>query len=881
MLLRVPLLVLVVLLFGACEQLGNFKIQTSSSGHTSFQWDSSAWSNSDCQNFKRPQSRTSSCKNDGDTLVSESLCKEAKPANYQLVEDPTCFTYRWNSSAWSNSTCRSGNRLQTRSNSCRNDLNAEVADSFCSVDKPTDSQILEDTACLNAFEWVTTPWSDMTCTATTGTRLQLRQVTCTNGYGATVDDLKCAPTAKPPTSQPISDTTCVSATERTLLINAQDNRAAVHVFFIIDNSNSMSDEQPRVLAAVRTFVNKVEAQSGLKARYTVLSSTAREAVGFNSNWWGVASGNDPGWGSGSKTLNPMLPFGLGQEGILISYPQWNKLTQKYIPETGKDWQVRATTLEESHAVSDFRLNYIWQQAPGSSEKTYSLDWNPRTEAAPIHSGGTYSPNYSAKYNSLFGFSQSKTNTTAYPVITPPDIRTTNLLGAKFGFEASWKILAQPTFEKASEQSIQSLSQAITDKIVSLGTNGSTDSMGRCVVAQALVGNFLKPNERPLFVVISDAEDKTRASGPQVSYWVDHDCFSKLSISQEFKEFESKYSDNESYLVYNYGPQILISYDLSYYPVIPGTIEDERATVSTTLTSLTDRAWSVAWQPSSDGGYPGALPPLDTACSAATRAGIISWNTSVLPITLPGQNLSITHCRVTGFRSGTAKSTSYNSTTGSAVDCARAGSDALSLIARSRGTLYQRAEDKALDTCSTSPGYYHSSFGHMWATTAEKRLLQHELLGLPTSQYPGDLDTALQTHLLEKFGPNGFGITAIYNRPAVSFCSSTGNTGKAYEDFINKFSSEAKAWDICAGSYEGALVDLANFATGNLSNTFILANLQATENIVSVTILYASGAPKVLVLNTDYTFTRAGASIKLINGNVLLAGDKLEVRLKSN
>lgn len=807
------------------------------------------------------------------------------------------LTYDWRYTEWTNTTCHGNNRIQTRTVVCKNNHGSVVNDPYCTQAKPISSQPIGDPSCVDSYSWATTPWTNALCSPTAGIRLQQRLVTCNNSYGVVVDDTKCLNSQKPDTTKPIGDASCVNASQRTLTINPNDNRAAVHVFFIIDNSGSMSDEQPRVLSAVNTFVKNIESQSGLKARYSVLSTTAREAVGFNTYYSGAVAGSKVQfWGGqddGRGVLNPILPYGLGQEGILINYPQWNSLTKKYIPDApDKEWQVKVTTLEESHAVSDFQLKYIWQQAPNNPAKTYSLNWNPRTELGPILHNNLYSPSYQDKYGSLFGFYLRKTDPVSYQTITPPDSRTTNLLGAKFGFEASWPILPPAPFERASDQSVDTLLQGISQKITSLGVNGSTDSMGRCVIAQALVGQFLNANERPLFVLISDAEDKTGPSEQQLIPQVEHDCFYSLSVSQEFVEKEVKAENKNKFTVVLYGPGIDFVFDAEYFAKNYGTREDERTTVSptpTTLTALTDP--NNQWQPavSKNLGYPTTLPEIGVDCTAAALSLVRQYILTHYDITLPEQNLLIKNCKVHSTHSMLHLRQYFDSDTVGPNECALPSTDAASLIAKVRAQtgLIQSSADILRDTCTDEHvGFHMTELAHMWRTTVAKRVLQHELLGIPTSTYPGTLDNALKTHLRSRFGANGFGITAIYNRPNVSFCSVTGNSGVKYETFVDSFRTgtvlgEAKGWDICAGSYEGALVDLANFATGTLANTFIIPDLQPNETIVSVTLVFASGLRKPLGKDVDYIFTRAGASIKLINSNALLGGDTMEVNLKTN
>ena len=143
-----------------------------------------AWSTCDGTSRSRTMS---TCRRDTGDNVALSYCTDR---GHDLTETESCVTYSWQQSGWENwnSTC-SANATRDAIYVCKSSAgNTTVADSFCSGNKPTNSESspIYSGCGYSAANW-TNP-ANPTCSAANS---ETQTADCRRGDGTIVGDSEC------------------------------------------------------------------------------------------------------------------------------------------------------------------------------------------------------------------------------------------------------------------------------------------------------------------------------------------------------------------------------------------------------------------------------------------------------------------------------------------------------------------------------------------------------------------------------------------------------------------------------------------------------------------------------------------------------------------
>ena len=144
------------------------------------------------------RSRTSKCVRSDKREVADAFCTGEKPDQTMPVQDYTTCTYEWAVSQWNNDGSCGESAVQTRTVTCQRSEGTAVSDGFCSETspKPASSQTVSDySGCT--YEWHSEPGPWSSGCSTTATRTN--QVTCNRSDGNTVSDDYCSGNRPPAT----------------------------------------------------------------------------------------------------------------------------------------------------------------------------------------------------------------------------------------------------------------------------------------------------------------------------------------------------------------------------------------------------------------------------------------------------------------------------------------------------------------------------------------------------------------------------------------------------------------------------------------------------------------------------------------------------------
>jgi len=190
-----------------CDNSGTCIVVTPPAGYT---WVTGSWGTCSVScGTGGIQTRTVSCVNSTQAIVSNTLCTGTAPNATQNCSPnpPVCVNYIWNSGNWSacSDTCDGG--TQTRSVTCIIQATGVIVlDTNCNGTKPAASQGYNLAACVRG--WLIGAWGG--CSQQCGGGTQNRAVTCIkirNGANLTVADGECT-TTKPNTTQGCNPTPC-------------------------------------------------------------------------------------------------------------------------------------------------------------------------------------------------------------------------------------------------------------------------------------------------------------------------------------------------------------------------------------------------------------------------------------------------------------------------------------------------------------------------------------------------------------------------------------------------------------------------------------------------------------------------------------------------
>ncbi len=129
------------------------------------------------------------------------------PAVPVTVVDQAC-TASWRAGEWSACSASCGSGVRTRSLTCAEASGAIVADNRCSSVRPAASEVCSVGPCPT-YHWFVGNWGS--CSASCGTGSTTRSVSCRSDSGATVADVYCGATIKPATTESCeADAGCVT-----------------------------------------------------------------------------------------------------------------------------------------------------------------------------------------------------------------------------------------------------------------------------------------------------------------------------------------------------------------------------------------------------------------------------------------------------------------------------------------------------------------------------------------------------------------------------------------------------------------------------------------------------------------------------------------------
>ncbi len=137
------------------------------------------------------KSRAVECARVDGTAVAEAYCVEARPDATGYCEDYSGCEFDWATTAWSACSATCGSGVQRRIVSCERSDGSEIGpESFCSGARPAESRACNATAGCD-YGWAAGEWSD--CSADCGGGVQTRAVRCLRSAdGLSVADGECA-----------------------------------------------------------------------------------------------------------------------------------------------------------------------------------------------------------------------------------------------------------------------------------------------------------------------------------------------------------------------------------------------------------------------------------------------------------------------------------------------------------------------------------------------------------------------------------------------------------------------------------------------------------------------------------------------------------------
>lgn len=245
------------------------------------------------------KTRTVLCQDQNGTTVADNLCSGTKPATNSTCNTDPCtgdVTYDWSVTPGVCSV-QCGGGTATDTVVCKKSDGSTVADSFCSAKpKPATTRTCNPDACPQAYTyaWEAQAWS--TCTKDCGGGVQTRSVTCKRNDGVYVDVSYCPAASKPTTSQTCNAQACpTGGTPVTQTATVTPAQNLLDVILVVDDSNSMANDQAKLASRLSQFVNDLDA---LGIDYQICLTTTDITY---------YKGSPIKWSSGQYVLNKNTP----------------------------------------------------------------------------------------------------------------------------------------------------------------------------------------------------------------------------------------------------------------------------------------------------------------------------------------------------------------------------------------------------------------------------------------------------------------------------------------------------------------------------------------------------------------------------------------------
>lgn len=170
-----------------------------------YQWVYGEWSDCDEECGTGFQTRSASCRDDTGATAFNSQCTSGLEPTTQRCNTQPCVTYRYTYGAWTTCPVQCGGGTQTRSVTCTNQDDQNVAISFCTGTPEASSQPCNTSPCVT-YTWNYGNWGP--CTATCGGGTETRTATCMASSGAPASGPLCG--TSEPTVRSCATSPCVT-----------------------------------------------------------------------------------------------------------------------------------------------------------------------------------------------------------------------------------------------------------------------------------------------------------------------------------------------------------------------------------------------------------------------------------------------------------------------------------------------------------------------------------------------------------------------------------------------------------------------------------------------------------------------------------------------
>jgi hypothetical protein len=166
----------------------------------SYAWHAGQWSAPSTSCGLATQTRDVGCQRSDGASAPDAACSVAgsgaRPESTQQVQVVASCSYDWSIGPWGAAAPACGASAQTRTVSCQRADGSAVADSFCSSDRPSTTQVASDySACADGrsnaqpYNWTVGDWSAPSSTC--GPATETRSASCLDGSGKAVAETMC------------------------------------------------------------------------------------------------------------------------------------------------------------------------------------------------------------------------------------------------------------------------------------------------------------------------------------------------------------------------------------------------------------------------------------------------------------------------------------------------------------------------------------------------------------------------------------------------------------------------------------------------------------------------------------------------------------------